>query len=167
MIYSIYMHTTVYQFWPFVYHHEQSESDHYARMSLYMLWFCTKIRLHKSSAGHLRMARRWFADAKQHLLWFWGLVLEARILSQLSFLTNPNNIVFKFFLVDSNPDIRMVDTHRIFSIRRIYARIPADARYLPESAIRTSGFGSLGPNPKLVLPSAIWRHVRSSSIQRE
>ena len=35
MIYSINMHTTVYQFWRFVYHHEQSVIDHYARISLY------------------------------------------------------------------------------------------------------------------------------------
>ena len=40
------MHTTVYQFWRFVYHHEQSVIDHYARISLYTLSFCTKIRLH-------------------------------------------------------------------------------------------------------------------------
>ena len=41
MIYTINMHTTVYQFWRFVYHYEQSVIDHYARIS-----FCTKIRLH-------------------------------------------------------------------------------------------------------------------------
>ena len=46
MIYSINMHTTVYQFWRFVYHHEQSAIDHYARSSLYTLSICTKIRLH-------------------------------------------------------------------------------------------------------------------------
>ena len=33
MIYSINMHTTVYQFWRFVYHPEQSVIDHYARSS--------------------------------------------------------------------------------------------------------------------------------------
>ena len=37
MIYSINMHTAVYQFWRFVYHHEQSVIDHYARISLYTL----------------------------------------------------------------------------------------------------------------------------------
>ena len=46
MIYSINMHTTVYQFWRFVYHNEQSVIDHYARISLYTLSFWTKIRLH-------------------------------------------------------------------------------------------------------------------------
>ena len=38
MIYLINMHTTVYQFWRFVYHHEQSVIDHYARISLYTLF---------------------------------------------------------------------------------------------------------------------------------
>ena len=42
MIYSINMHTTVYQFWRFV----QSVIDHYLRISLFTLSFCTKIRLH-------------------------------------------------------------------------------------------------------------------------
>ena len=46
MIYTINMHTTVYQFWRFVYHHEQSVIDYYARISIYMLSFCTKIGLH-------------------------------------------------------------------------------------------------------------------------
>ena len=46
MIYSINMHTTVDQFRRFVYHHEQSVIDHYARISLYTQSFCTKIRLH-------------------------------------------------------------------------------------------------------------------------
>ena len=46
MIYTINMHTTVDQFWRFVYHHEQSVIDHYARISLYTLSFCTKIILH-------------------------------------------------------------------------------------------------------------------------
>ena len=44
MIYTINMYTTVCQFWRFVFHHEQSVIDHYARISL--LSFCTKIRLH-------------------------------------------------------------------------------------------------------------------------
>ena len=46
MIYSLNMHTTVYQFWRFVYKFEQSVIDHYARISLYTLSLCTKIRLH-------------------------------------------------------------------------------------------------------------------------
>ena len=49
MIYSISMHTTVYQFWRFVYHHEQSAIDRYARSSLYTRSFCTGIKLH---VGH-------------------------------------------------------------------------------------------------------------------
>ena len=44
--YTINMHTTVYQYWRFVYHHIQSVIDHYARISLYTLSFCTKMRLH-------------------------------------------------------------------------------------------------------------------------
>ena len=46
MIYTINIHTTVYQFWRFVYHHEQSVIDNYARITLYTLSLCTKIRLH-------------------------------------------------------------------------------------------------------------------------
>ena len=49
MIYSINMHTTVYQFWRFVYHHEQSGIDHYARSSFYTRSFCTAIKLY---VGH-------------------------------------------------------------------------------------------------------------------
>ena len=55
LIYSINMHTTVYQFWRFVYQFEQSVIDHYARISLYTLSFCTKIRLH---VYHLSLPRR-------------------------------------------------------------------------------------------------------------
>ena len=43
MIYTINMHATVYQFWRFVYHHEQFVIGHYARISLYTLSFCTEI----------------------------------------------------------------------------------------------------------------------------
>ena len=46
MIYTINMHTTLYQFWRFVYHHEQSVIDHYARSSLYTRSFCTGIKLY-------------------------------------------------------------------------------------------------------------------------
>ena len=49
MIYSINMHTTVYQFWRFVYHHEQSVIDHYVRSSLYTRSFCTGSKLY---VGH-------------------------------------------------------------------------------------------------------------------
>ena len=49
MIYSINMHTTVYQFWRFVYHPEQSVIDHYARSSFYTRSFCTAIKLY---VGH-------------------------------------------------------------------------------------------------------------------
>ena len=37
MIYSINMHTTVYQFWRFVYHHEQSVMDQYAHYCISIL----------------------------------------------------------------------------------------------------------------------------------
>ena len=43
MIYTINMHTIVYQFWRFVYHHERSVIDHCERISLYTLSFCTEI----------------------------------------------------------------------------------------------------------------------------
>ena len=46
MIYSINMHTTVYQFWRFVYHPEQSVIDNYARSSFYTRSFCTAIKLY-------------------------------------------------------------------------------------------------------------------------
>ena len=49
MIYSINMHTTVYQFWRFVYHPKQSVIDHYARSSFYTRSFCTVIKLY---VGH-------------------------------------------------------------------------------------------------------------------
>ena len=42
------MHTTVYQFWRFVYHLEQSVIDHYARSSFYTRSFCTAIKLYVS-----------------------------------------------------------------------------------------------------------------------
>ena len=54
MIYSINMHTTVYQFWRFVYHHEQSVIDHYTRSSLYTRSFCTGIKLY---VGHFLWPR--------------------------------------------------------------------------------------------------------------
>ena len=54
MIYSINMHTTVYQFWRFVYHHEQSGIDHYARSLLYTRSFCTGIKLY---VGHFLWPR--------------------------------------------------------------------------------------------------------------
>ena len=38
MIYTINMHTTVYQFWRFVNHHEQSVIDHYARIYAIILY---------------------------------------------------------------------------------------------------------------------------------
>ena len=43
------MHTTVYKFWRFVYHPEQSVIDHYARSSFYTRSFCTAIKLY---VGH-------------------------------------------------------------------------------------------------------------------
>ena len=49
MIYSINMHTTIYQFWRFVYHHEQSVIDHYARSSFYTRSFCMANKLY---VGH-------------------------------------------------------------------------------------------------------------------
>ena len=54
MIYSINMHTTVYQFWRFVYHPEQSVIDHYARSSFYTRSFCTAIKLY---VGHFLWPR--------------------------------------------------------------------------------------------------------------
>ena len=44
MIYTINMHTTVYQFWRFVYHHEQSVIMH--KYHYIHILFCAKIRLH-------------------------------------------------------------------------------------------------------------------------
>ena len=89
MIYSINMHTTVYQFWRFVYHHGQSVIDHYARISLYIilnedqiarksfimapifrmgLSHITWRRWKKSSAGKIfdrgKLTRKWYSTGQ-------------------------------------------------------------------------------------------------------
>ena len=60
MIYSINMHTTVYQFWRFVYHHEQSVS---------IIILCTKFIIHAIILYGYQIVRRSFFMAPVFLAW--------------------------------------------------------------------------------------------------
>ena len=91
MIYSINMHTTVYQFWRFVYHHKQSEIDHYARSSLYTRSFCTGIKLY---IGHFLWPRckMFFQTVKRERSFYQNMKLS---LVNLEFKRNNARNIYK------------------------------------------------------------------------
>ena len=94
MIYTINMHTTVYQFWRFVYHHEQSVIDHYARISLYTRSFCTGIKLY---VGHflwpLKNIALVYLQINQLIYIFLNFLGEIFSKPSSAFQGNNNNII--------------------------------------------------------------------------